>query len=100
LKDISEKKMIYRLRLVPFLHRVTICKKKLIVGFIYLLTHFYLGPGLRICGVIPPIPLYAFMAWTGRSLPLTFTSLYHAETWLGKGVERCNRPGRRKEHFR
>jgi hypothetical protein len=28
-----------------------------------LTTHFHLGPRSRMCGAIPPLPQYVFMAW-------------------------------------
>ena len=37
-------------------------------------------------GAIPPIALYAFVAWTGRPLPLTFTYIVQRRGWWGKGV--------------
>ena len=36
-------------------------------------THLHLTPRLRMSGVVPLRPLYAFMAWIGTNLLLPFT---------------------------
>ena len=37
-----------------------------------LTTHIHLVPGLRMSGVMPPLPPYAFMVWTGTTSHIPF----------------------------
>jgi hypothetical protein len=40
-----------------------------------LITHLCLGSRLRMCRAIPVLCLYAFMAWTGTTLPYLFITI-------------------------
>ena len=37
-----------------------------------LTTHLHLAPRVRMSGAVPVLPLYAFMAWTGETLPFFY----------------------------
>ena len=49
-----------------------------------LTTQIHLASRLRMSGAVPIFPLYAFMAWTGTTLPFTF--LQHSSTRLDDTV--------------
>jgi hypothetical protein len=42
----------------------------------YLTTQVRMVPRVRMSGAIPLIPVYAFVVWTGRNLPLIIFSCY------------------------
>jgi hypothetical protein len=46
-----------------------------------LTAHLHLVPRLRMSGAIPVLPLYAFMVWTGKTLPSLYVFLLHV-IWL------------------
>ena len=41
-----------------------------VAGGLTLTTHLHLAPTLRMSRAVRPLPLYAFLAWTGKALPL------------------------------
>jgi hypothetical protein len=53
-----------------------------------LTTHFHLMPGIKISGAIPLLPLYAFMALTGKALP--FYPNYQKITFRNKNYTQEN----------
>ena len=40
-----------------------------------LITHLHIVPNLRMSGVIPLLPVYVLMVWTGKSLRFTVNNL-------------------------